>query len=315
MAGATPVTLGVDIGGTRLKLGLVRDGAVRARAVLPLSVSTAADLTQTIADAAAALSAAHALTPVAMGVGIPGVLGLGGGPVLQSPNLPWLNGVDLAAVLQDAVGLPVRCDNDANCVGWGEAVAGAGRGVADQLCLALGTGVGGSLVVDGQLAHGGRGRGMELGHLCVEPSGAPCGCGGQGCLEQYASKTGLLRMMAELGVPTSGDDAVPELFALAAAGEPRAKAVVHAAGCALGRAIASLHALTGVGCVVFAGGIAAALPQLTPSLRATLDHLEIPGDVQVLQGTLGTDAGVIGAALLQDSALPSSSSARRSRLH
>ncbi len=310
--------LGVDVGGTRLKLGLLHQGAVVARIIVPADMNTPAALVAAIRTAALRLSDDCGLPITAAGVGIAGVLGLGGSPVLQSPNLPWLDGVDLRAALSASLDVPVHCDNDANCVGWGEAMAGAGRGASDQrsvnlggvnlgaanemcpnqICLALGTGVGGSLVVDGELEHGSRGRGAELGHICVDRRGAPCGCGGRGCLEQYASQTGLLRMMAEVGLPADGPDAIPALFAAAAAEDPRARAVVDHAGAALGQAIAGLIRLTGVRCYVFAGGISAALPQLRPSMCRALDRYAVSDGVALLLGTLGPDAGVIGAALL-----------------
>jgi len=290
--------LGVDIGGTRLKLGLVADATVIARRVLPVDMHNAAALVAAIAAAARDLAAEVRQPILSVGVGVPGVLGVGGSPVLQSPNLPWLDGVDLQSRLAAALNFRAFCDNDANCVGWGEAIAGAGRGRGDQLCLVLGTGVGGSLVTRGKLEHGSRGRGIELGHICVEPGGAPCGCGGQGCLEQYASQTGLLRMMGEVGLPAAGPDDVRRLFDRAAAHEPRAAHVVAAAGAALGRAIAGLTRLTGVRCVIFAGGIAGSLPAMLPSIERTLTAFAAPSDLRLIAGTLQTDAGIIGAAHL-----------------
>ena len=295
--------LGVDVGGTRLKLGLLHRGTVAARTIVPADMCTPDALVTAIAGAASRLSAESGRPIASAGVGIAGVLGVGGSPILQSPNLPWLDGVDLRGALAARLGVPVHCDNDANCVGWGEAMAGVGRGESsqgcpDQICLALGTGVGGSLIVDGTLEHGSRGRGAELGHICVDRRGAPCGCGGRGCLEQYASQTGLLRMMAEVGLPVGGPDAIPALFTAAAAGEGRARDVVDHAGAALGQVIAGLVRMTGVRCYVFAGGISAALPQLRPSIRGALTRYAVSGDVALLLGGLGPDAGVIGAALL-----------------
>ena len=290
--------LGVDVGGTRLKIGLVCDGAVISRAIVPVHMTSVDALVATIATAGRQLAAESERELVGVGVGIAGVLGVGGGPVLKSPNLPWLDGVDLRSPLAEALGVGVRCDNDANCVGWGEAMAGAGRGQRDQICLALGTGVGGSLIIDGRLEHGGRGRGTEVGHICVEPFGAPCGCGGRGCLEQYASQTGLLRMMREVGLSGTGPDAMISLFANAAANEPRATAIVAHAGRALAIAMSGLTRLTGVCDYVFAGGIAGALPQLRSPIEAGLKTYQAPSGIQIVAGTLGADAGVIGAALL-----------------
>ncbi|MCO4759937.1 MAG: ROK family protein [Myxococcales bacterium] len=292
------VRLGIDIGGTRIKLGLVADGEVTARAVVNNSACSPTELVGLIVESAAALRGINDQRPERAGVGIPAVLGVGGSPVLHSPNLPWLDNTDLQSRLQVALRMPVRCDNDANCIGWGEATAGAGAGLANQACFTLGTGVGGALVLDGQLERGSRGRGTELGHICVAPGGHPCGCGGRGCLEQYASQTGLLRLMGEVGLPSDEPSAVVTLFQLAAHGDRRAVHIVATASAALGRAIATLHGITSIGSYIFGGGISAALPQLTPGIRQTLRAHGQPDDLQLLAGHLGTDAGVIGAALL-----------------
>ena len=198
--------LGIDVGGTRLKMGLVAEGRVVQSAVVSMSSATVEDLVDTISTAIDALQRQSSWRVNAVGLGVAGVMSPGGQRVLESPNMPWLNGAPLATLLGERLQLPTHCDNDANCVGWGEAVAGAGAGCKDQICLALGTGVGGSLVLDGKLFHGVRGRGAELGHINIDPDGPPCGCGGRGCLEQYASKTGLLRMLDDYGLRSTGED-------------------------------------------------------------------------------------------------------------
>ncbi len=306
---ATPgARLGVDIGGTRVKLGLVVDEVVVARRVVDTAslAPRAEALVDAVAEGARALVAQAASAPgsagihaakrapaphlEAAGVGVPGVLSKGGARVLQSPNLPWLDGVELAALLSDALGVHARCDNDANCVGWGEALVGAGRGARDLVCLTLGTGVGGALILDGALVSGSRGRGAELGHLCVDPYGPACGCGGVGCLEQFASQTGLLRMLADVGLPAAGPADVQGLFA--EPGRPAARAVIDTMAAALGRAVADLNQLTGVRVFVLAGGISAATPLLRPGV------LRVAPGADLRQGILDTDAGILGAALL-----------------
>ena len=289
--------LGIDVGGTRLKMGLVAQGRVVQRAVVSMSSATVEDLVDTISTAIDALQRQSPWRVNAVGLGVAGVMSPGGQRVLESPNMPWLNGAPLATLLGERLKLPTHCDNDANCVGWGEAIAGAGAGCKDQICLALGTGVGGSLILDGQLFHGVRGRGAELGHINIDPDGPPCGCGGRGCLEQYASKTGLLRMLDDYGLGSTDEDPVVALFEQARQGEASATAIVSSAGEALGQALANLRRLFGVRTAVLAGGISGAADLLTPHLHSRAARLGVT-DLDVRVGTLDTDAGIIGAAEL-----------------
>lgn len=307
---AEPMRIGIDVGGTRLKLALMhRPGpglvTIVGRKLLPLQPAdrSPAGLIASLARAVGDLTQEHGAAPQAVGLGVAGVLDAAAGTVLDSPNLPWLNGVSIADALSATLGLPVQVDNDVNCIGWGEAVAGAGAGVPDQLCLALGTGLGGGLVLQGKLVRGQRGRGAEFGHLCIDPRGPPCGCGGRGCLEQYASQTGLLRLMAAFGLQPHDQpgDPIPALFVAAAQGDTRAQTVVRHAGRALGQGIGGLLYLFDVPLVVISGGIAAALDALRPALiQGLAAHAPeaLWRDVAIVAGTLGADAGCVGAAAL-----------------
>ncbi len=295
------MSVGVDIGGTRLKFGCVSGDRVVRRAVRSLEPTdrTPEGLVRTLARGVADVAPGPGALQ-SIGLGIAGVLSADGRRVLQSPNLPWLDGQALPDALEAALGVPVWADNDANCVGWGEARAGAGRGEARQICLALGTGTGGALVLDGRLVRGDRGRGVELGHLSVDPNGPPCGCGGRGCLEQYASQTGLCRILRAWGEPVEAPDAAVRAI-FAAPQQPAHAAALRSAGGALGAAVAQLHALFDVDCFVFAGGIAASLSQLLPSvLDGIADAGVTPERLSLRAGTLGVDAGTIGAAALAD---------------
>lgn len=310
-------TLGVDVGGTRLKLAAIARVEGQPVQVLGRHVQhlrpadrSPQGLVCALVDGVRALQdtlpvRTRELRIAGVGLGVPGVIDARDGRIIESPNLPWLNDFALGPALGLALGVRVAADNDANCVGWGEAMAGAGQGAPDQVCLALGTGVGGGLVLGGRLHRGTRGRGGELGHICVQPGGAPCGCGSRGCLEQYASQTGLLRMMRERGLRPEGRapeaDDVVWLFAQARDGDRAAAEVVGLAGRALGQAIAGLHRTFDLPLVVIAGGISAALPDLRPAMQRAIDTCapsHAPGVPAVVAGTLGTDAGCIGAAAL-----------------
>ncbi|HAN30128.1 MAG TPA: hypothetical protein DCQ06_00890 [Myxococcales bacterium] len=289
--------LGVDVGGSRIKFGVVQKGRVIERALVPMKCSDPQTLVQLISQTAHRLCAQGGYTFEEIGIGVAAVMTQGGHEIIQSPNMPWLNGAPIRSMLQSKHKAPVFCENDANCVGWGEAVAGAGSTKGDQICLALGTGVGGSLILNGMLFRGVRGRGAELGHINIDPNGPLCGCGGRGCLEQYASKTGLLRMLKEFGSLTACDDPIVELFNQARAMDPVARHIVRIAGRALGQGLANLNHLFGVQTVILAGGIAGAADLLLPHLHQRTQQLKSSA-LTVQVGTLGNDAGVIGAAQL-----------------
>ncbi len=294
--------LGLDIGGTNIKLARVVGTTVERR--VNLQLDSAQLHVQSLIDVLMANIATLSEGVSELGVGVAAIVNASEGRVVASPNLPWLDGVDLAAALREATGLAVRLDNDVNCIGWGEACAGAGVGVQNQVCLALGTGMGGCIVVDGKLHRGHRGRAAELGHLPVAPHGPLCGCGGRGCVEQYSSKTGLLRLARQIGWrdERAQDDDVIALFAAAKDGDQRARWVVDCAAQALAIAICWCCEMLEPQRVIIAGGISAAWPQLRDGVQKNLrGRAHGPPRVpHVVVGTLGVDAGALGAALLFD---------------
>lgn len=290
--------LGVDIGGTRCKIGRVEAGQVVARTAIELTPQhhSAESLAEAIAGALVPLAADIS----ELGVGVAAVVDSAAGDVVSSPNLPWLNDRPLAGLLAAATGLHVRLDNDVNCVGWGEARAGAGRGCDELLCLALGTGLGGAIIRNGELHRGQHGRAAELGHVPFRANGPPCGCGGRGCVEQYASKIGLLRLAADMGWHPEPGDAIVALFRAAAGGDRRAIAVVDEAAGALGFLLGWTATLLAPSRIVISGGIAAAWPQLrVVALSSMREQLRGTfAEPVVVSGELAEDAGTIGAALL-----------------
>ena len=292
--------IGVDIGGTRVKVARVVGTDVEARTSIAL-----AETPQT--PDALVRAIAQAVKPMAtdadgLGVGVAALVDSEQGQILNSPNLPWLNGFAVTQALKKATGLNSRVDNDVNCIGWGEASAGVAVGASDVVCLALGTGLGGAIIRNGKLLRGASGRAAELGHIAVDPNGPLCGCGGRGCAEQYASKTGVLRLakLVQWQPAATTKDKVVALFRAAEAGDPKAKWVVDEAGRALGLTVLWCWQTLNPQKIVLAGGVATAWPQLQPAaLLAIARHLP-PHTNQplVVQGTLGQDAGTIGAAQL-----------------
>jgi glucokinase len=209
------------------------------------------------------------------------------------PNLPpaW-NGHQVREPLAGSLAVPVALINDARSFTLAESRMGAAAGCSTVICLTLGTGVGGGVVVDGRLRFGPHGRAGELGHQVIDPGGPPCGCGNRGCVEAFAAGAAISRL---------GGRASPQaVFAAAAAGDERARAAVEAVAARLGAGIANLVTVLWPERVVVGGGVAAAGEQLFGPLRravAAATPLVDPTAYEIVPAALGPAAGAIGAAL------------------
>jgi predicted NBD/HSP70 family sugar kinase len=219
---------------------------------------------------------------------VPGVVGADQ-LVLRAPNLPGLTGVELGNQLAEALGVAeVNVDNEANfgALGWLRSAPGAGP---DFVYVSGEVGVGAGLVVGGRLFRGAGGFAGELGHVVVDRDGPPCGCGGRGCLEQYAGQDVLLR--------AAGQPDPAGLLSAVAAGEPAAARAVTQAGAALGVGLASLLNVFDLPVVVLGGLYAQLFDQLSGPVRAELDQRVLSGPGTVLRPSeLGAEAAVRGAA-------------------
>lgn len=309
--------VGIDLGGTNARLALVHQGQVMEH----LRFATEAgrgpdDLVRRLANGVAELgrsAATQGLTLAGVGIASPGVLDRARGVVLASPNLPAMEGYPLAERLAAVCGAPVALENDANLYALGEHRFGAGQGVDDLICLTLGTGVGGGLILGGRLVVGPLGCGGEIGHTLVEPGGRECGCKARGCLEAYASATGLTAALQEalaVGRPTSlgPGDGVRAMDLAAQAGDPLAVELFRQAGLMLGRALANLVALTGLELAIIGGGVAKGWGLMESGCRAGLaDRLRVvdPGRVRIVAAALGEQAPLLGAAALAQTTLGS----------
>lgn len=297
--------VGIDVGGTRLKAGLVNERHEVVRDV----VAWVEDGPRMDGDALAQRLASlivevcGGVRPVLVGLGVPGVIDRERGIVCRSPNFPTWRDVPIQRRVSDLSGHAVVLDNDANCVIAGEALRGAGAGRGDLIGLTLGTGVGGGIILGGALWRGARGMAGELGHLCVDPNGPPCGCGSRGCLEMYPSVNGL-RLQVRAHGPIDGVDAeaadLPEQLATRArAGDPKAIACFQAVAGPFGRGLGSLLNIFDVKTVVLAGGVAHTWDLMAETALAALRGAcfpEIAAGVDVRVGTLGERAGILGAA-------------------
>ena len=303
-AGSSPARpwIGVDIGGSAVKLGSVAsDGGQRRERALPLG--EAPDARAVLAAVGAACRELAEGLPTGVGVGIPGLFERPSGRVLASPNLPWLEGVRVADELAESLGLPserVRVENDANVAALGEQWLGAAAGARHVLVVTLGTGIGGGLILGGELVVG-EGLAGELGHVVCDPGGEPCSCGSRGCLETLASARAARRRALERGLPAEAPGDLERLAERARSAPGPERALLESVGRDLGHGLAIVLNLLDVRTFVVGGGFSAALDVLEPGIRAGLREWafgERVSQVHVRRATLGNSAGWIGAARL-----------------
>jgi glucokinase len=294
-----PLVIGVDVGGTKILAGaLDRDGTVESRYEIETPTSSQEDV---VAALDATVGALVDDRIGAIGFGIPSNLDRRTRVALQATNLPF-HELDLAAHARERYGLPVGLDNDGNAAALAEWKFGAGRGTSNLVMLVLGTGVGGGLVLDGELYRGW----VELGHVVVLANGPPCqgNCHGRGHLETLASGTAADRAARELyGEGAAGE----QLVERARAGEPEASAKMTEIGEFLGAAIGSFANMFDPEIVIVGGGFGRGAGDLLfpPALEAARREALAPADrsLRIVPAELGADAGLVGAGLLAFAAL------------
>jgi glucokinase len=302
------IVAGVDLGGTHIVSAVVDEkGRVLGRDKRPtLALSGPRAVLLRIADCvrtAATISRVPFSRIRAVGVGSPGPLDPDRGIILYSENLRWKN-VHLKAYLERALKKTVFVENDANVAALGEVWMGAGKGGKVVLCLTLGTGVGGGLILDGNIYRGAWDVGCEIGHIVVDPRGPSTRYGNRGVLEQYVSATGIVRMAKEEGIgPPRGKVHLEALDVqkLACRGEPKARKVFREAGRMLGVGLTTALHLLNPSLVIFAGGVSKAGEMLYGPMRRELKRrcfrASLDG-VKFRLAKLGDNMGVVGAARL-----------------
>ncbi|QIK73168.1 ROK family protein [Propioniciclava coleopterorum] len=283
--------LGVDLGGTLVKVVLLRDGVVSERATVP---TVRGGAPATVAGLADVVAARVGREPGIAGVGItiPGLFDADGNAVVV-PNLPgsW-GGQPIVAPVAAAAGRPVTLINDARAFGLAELELGAARGADTAIGIVLGTGIGGVVIVGGRLHTGAGGGAGEIGHQVLVPDGPPCGCGNRGCLEALA-RSGVIAARA-------GTATIVEAVEAARAGEPRARAALEEAAAHLGHGLANAVTLLQPERVFIGGGVAEAGSILLRPIEEALRRmapLPPPESYSVVPAALGSWAGAIGAAL------------------
>ena len=286
------LVLGVDLGGTDVKLGVcTAHGSIVRRKVIPTEAHRGpADTIDRVAAAARALIDSDGESFVACGVCVPGPLDAERRFMRRAANLPGWKDVPVPALLHEWIEHPTVLENDANCAAWGEYHAGIGRGARSLVLFTLGTGVGGAVVLNGELWLGAGGAAGRLGHVVIDPAGPDCRCGQKGCLEQFASATAVAR--------SYGRGTAREAFDAARRGVPEAIAAVDRACAALAAAITTVIQVIEPELVVLAGGMSEAGDLLLDRVRAGVRQEALAGEsIRIERSALGPDAGWIGAAL------------------
>jgi len=331
-------SVGVDLGGTNLRIAAVDEqGAIVEKVALGTSLSLGRD--HVIDDMCAAIQRLSqkykASAPLlGIGIGVPGIVDMQNGTMREAVNLPGWADYPVRAEIERRLQTMVILENDGNVAALGEKWLGAAKDFSDMAMLTLGTGVGGGLILGDAIWHGVNGMAGEFGHITVDSEGALCGCGNRGCLELYASATGIVRMAREAAANDSGsalareaksnhDFSAESIHNLAIHGNEDARRIFERVGRSLGIALATLVNVLNLPVYVIGGGASSAWEAFAPSLFAELRQRSViyaattPTDSPVAgqsasslmnagaaQGTivtravLGSDAGLYGAARL-----------------
>lgn len=297
--------VGVDVGGTNIKLGVVGpSGKVIARnnfATKPYA-SSRIKLIAALAHEieAGIITAGLSKKQIAgVGVGLPGLVDYEKGIVRFLPNIPGWRGVHLKSILQKRVNLPVFVDNDVKIITLAEFKFGAGRGIRNLLCLTLGTGVGAALILNGQLYRGEDNAAGELGHMPLNELGPKCNCGGFGCFETYVGNRALLalgnRLMGKVGMT------LEEMFALAQKGNKKALFFWKTAAEHIGNGLVGIVNLLNPRAIIIGGGISHNEKFLFKTIAATIHRraMSVQGSAfTIKRAEFKDDAGIIGAYVL-----------------
>jgi glucokinase len=287
--------IGVDVGGTRIKIARVRDAEILDSCSFATDPSRAAsDLLCDIADRVRDFEP----TPESVGFAIPGEVD-SKGRCTRLPNIPGFEGIEIQAELSALLQCPVCVENDGTTAAMAEQLFGHGRTHPSFLMVTQGTGIGGGVVLGGVLRRGTHGFAGELGHIALHRNESwTCGCGENGCLEAYAGTAGLLRKFRELGGRASE---VRDIAVSARAGDAAGRGVFEMMGEVLGMGIRSMQNMLDVDAIVFTGGVSKSFDLIEPSCRNTLanhSYAASLAQVPLLVSELGDRAGAVGAAHL-----------------
>jgi glucokinase len=288
--------IGVDFGGTRIKLARVEQDRVLGETSIETPQGRGAEaVLDAIAEAVLELDK----KPEAIGLAIPGQVDQNGA-CYRLPNVPGFEGVRVASFLEPRLGCPVHIENDGNAAAHGEALFGMGKRYRSFALFTLGTGIGGGIVIDGRVRTGAYGFAAEVGHIVVDTrdDAWPCACGKKGCVEAYAGTKALLRKFQELG---GRAEEVVTIAESARAGETAGCEAFAMMAESLARCVTIIQTLLDVDAIGFTGGISASFDLIRPELERHVRRMAYSqplGQVPLLVSELGSRAGVIGAAHL-----------------
>ncbi|WP_405618967.1 ROK family glucokinase [Streptomyces sp. NBC_01508] len=305
------LTIGVDIGGTKIAAGVVdEEGAILDTHLVP-TPPTAEGIVDAICAAVSGAGKGHEIE--AVGIGAAGYVDDKRATVLFAPNIDWRH-EPLKDKVEQRVGMQVVVENDANAAAWGEYKFGAGQGHEDVICITLGTGLGGGIIIGNKLRRGRFGVAAEFGHIRVVPDGLLCGCGSQGCWEQYASGRALVRyakqranatpenaeILLRLGDGTPGGIEGKHISAAAREGDPVAVDSFRELARWAGAGLADLASLFDPSAFIVGGGVSDEGELVLDPIRKSFRRWLIGGawrpHAQVLAAQLGGKAGLVGAA-------------------
>ncbi len=303
--------IGVDLGGTNLKAGLVdRDGKIHHR----LSIKTDAHADpQAISHQIFGLvgeiiknAPCKKTDIIGVGLGSPGLIDKKGETILFSPNLPQWRDIPIKRMVAERFSIPCALENDANAAAWGEKWVGAGKQAHSLVLLTLGTGIGGGIVLDDRLWRGADNVAAEIGHMVIQMDGPQCGCGNRGCIEAYASATAMVRRFKESlqrGAPSALKD-TREITAkaindAALQGDKASLDVIRETGEYLGVALVNIMHVLNPEMIVLAGGMTGSGELLMNPIKQVVGKRALEAsrkDTKIVFSLLGNDAGIIGAA-------------------
>lgn len=310
--------IGIDLGGTTAKIGILnQSGEIERKWELPTDISEEGTLIvpniiQSIHEALESDNLAVS-DFLGIGMGTPGTVNRNDGTVIGAYNLNWKTEQLIREQVESGTGIPFFLDNDANVAALGEQWKGAGNNEKNVSFITLGTGVGGGLVSDGNLIHGAIDAAGEVGHITVEPYGYECTCGKKGCLEQYASATGIVRLARDLAVDYTEESELKGLvendepidakrvFDFAKAGDAYANHVVDKVSFYLGLALGNIANILNPSTIVLGGGVSQAGDFLVEKVSKVVEEFTFPtirSITKIKIAELGNDAGMIGAASL-----------------
>lgn len=329
-------SIGVDMGGTNLRIAAIStDGQLLEKITTGVKLAMGRDyVIGEMCDAIQHLTERYRASGrfLGAGIGVPGIIDVEAGMMRKSANLPGWTDYPVRDEIEHRLGARVFLDNDANVAALGEKWLGAGRDADDMAMITLGTGIGGAIILNGRIFYGMSGMAGEFGHVTIEPNGVPCGCGNHGCAERYASATAIVRMAREaieageapeLSKAASSDPefSAKSVYDLAMKGDAPAERIFNRFGEVLGILLANLVNILDLDMFVIGGGVVSAWDAFAPKMFAEMRERSLvyaasaPEDplgnkegasaqiasytrrkTIVRQATLGSDAGLFGAA-------------------